>query len=81
MLADDLDYCTFRGDCETKAQYLGRGEVRRASSTCPIEPTVSKVKLFADSAVVTGVATVTAVRDGAETDHSHLLGRRARLAR
>ena len=30
-------------------------------------PTISKVKLFADSAVATGVATVTALRDGTET--------------
>ena len=28
LLADDLDYCTFRGDCETKAQYLGELQVR-----------------------------------------------------
>lgn len=65
MLADDLDYCTFRGDCASKAQYLGEvksGRLRYVS----IQPSVSKVKLFADSAVVTGLATVTAVRDGQE---------------
>jgi hypothetical protein len=30
------------------------------------EPSISKVKLFADSAVATGVATVTVVRDGVQ---------------
>jgi hypothetical protein len=65
LLADDLDYCTFRGDCLTKAQYLGdvkSGRVRYVSG----EPSISKVKLFADSAVATGVATVTVVRDGVQ---------------
>ena len=63
MLADDLDYCTFRGDCLTKSQYLDlvkSGRLRYVSA----DSTVSKVKLFADTAVVTGTATVTAVRDG-----------------
>ena len=66
MLAADLDYCSFRGDCLTKAQYLDlvkSGKLKYLSAA----PTVSKVKLFADSAVATGVATVTALRDGAET--------------
>jgi Domain of unknown function (DUF4440) len=65
ILADDLDYCTFRGDCETKAQYLGEVKSGRLKYVS-IAPTVSKVKLFADSAVVTGLANVTAVRDGKE---------------
>ena len=39
LLADDLDYCTFRGDCETKAQYIG--EVKSgALKYVSIEPTV-----------------------------------------
>ena len=65
LLADDLDYCTFRGDCETKAQYLGEVKSGRLKYVS-IEPSISKVKLFADSAVVTGLATVTAVRDGSK---------------
>jgi Domain of unknown function (DUF4440) len=65
LLADDLDYCTFRGDCETKAQYLGEVKSGRLKYVS-IDPSVSKVKLFADSAVVTGLATVTAIRDGQE---------------
>jgi len=63
MLADDLDYCTFRGDCLTKTQYLElvkSGRLKYVSA----DSTVSKVKLFADNAVATGVATVTAIRDG-----------------
>jgi len=66
MLADDLDYCTFRGDCLSKAQYLDlvkSGRLKYLSAA----PTVSKIKLSADTAVATGVATVTALRDGAET--------------
>jgi len=65
LLADDLEYCTFRGNCLTKAEYLAdikSGRVRYVSG----DPTVSKVKLFGDGAVVTGVATVTVIRDGAE---------------
>jgi ketosteroid isomerase-like protein len=63
LLADDLDYCTFRGDCLTKTEYIdqvksGRLKYRNANNT------VSKVKMFADSAVVTGTATVTVTRDG-----------------
>src|SRR5512147_53837 len=63
MLADDLDYCSFRGDCLTKSQYLDlvkSGRLKYVSA----DATVSRVKLFADSAVATGLATVTAVRDG-----------------
>jgi hypothetical protein len=63
LLADDLDYCTFRGDCLTKAQYLDlvkSGRLKYVSA----DSTVSRVKLFADSAVATGIATVTAIRDG-----------------
>ncbi len=63
LLADDLDYCTFRGDCETKAQYLGEVKSGRLKYVS-IEPTVDRVKLYADTATVTGRATVTAVRDG-----------------
>jgi hypothetical protein len=63
MLADDLDYCTFRGDCQTKAEYLG--EVRSGRlHYLSAEHSISKVKMFADNAVLTGLATVTAIRDG-----------------
>jgi ketosteroid isomerase-like protein len=65
LLADDLDYCTFRGDCETKAQYIGEVKSGRLKYVS-IQPTVDRVKLYADTATVTGHATVTAVRDGVE---------------
>ena len=65
LLADDLEYCTFRGDCETKVQYLGEVKSGRLKYLS-IAPTVSTVKMFTDNAVVTGLATVTAVRDGTE---------------
>ena len=65
LLADDLDYCSFRGDCLTKAQYLDlvrSGRLKYLSGN----PSVTKIKMFADSAVAIGVATVTVIRDGAE---------------
>lgn len=65
LLADDLEYCTFRGNCLSKEQYLadiGSGRVHYVSGN----PTVSKVKLFADGAVVTGVATVSVIREGVD---------------
>ena len=65
LLADDLDYCTFRGDCETKAQYIGEVKSGRLKYVS-IQPTVDRVKLYADTATVTGRATVTAIRDGVE---------------
>jgi hypothetical protein len=64
MLADDIDYCTTRGVCQTKREYLGRLE-SGAMKYRSIEPVIDRVKLFADSAVVNGRATVTATRDGA----------------
>lgn len=63
MLADDLDYCTTRGTCQTKQEYIGRlksGAMQYQS----IEPMVDRVKLLGDVAVLTGRATVTAKRDG-----------------
>ena len=69
LLADDLDYCTPRGNCLTKPQYLELvkgGQIKYLSS----DPTVDRVKLYADTSTVTGRATVTLVRDGQqETIH------------
>ena len=69
LLADDLDYCTPRGNCLTKPQYLELvkgGQIKYLSS----DPTVDRVKLYADTSTVTGRATVTLVRDGKlETIH------------
>jgi hypothetical protein len=65
LLADDLDYCNFRGECESKRQYIDElktGVLRYAA----IAPTVEKVKLFADTAAVTGKVTATATRAGVQ---------------
>ncbi len=65
LLADDLDYCSFRGTCQTKREYIGevKSGVLKYKS---IEPIVDRVKLFADSAAVLGRVTVTATRNGVE---------------
>jgi len=65
LLADDLEYCSFRGTCQTKREYIGevKSGVLKYQS---IDPSVDRVKLFADSAVVLGRVTVTATREGVE---------------
>ena len=63
LLADDLDYCSFLGTCETKAKYIG--DVK--SGVLKYQSIVSKtdsVKLFADTAVALGSLNVKAMRDG-----------------
>jgi len=65
LLADDLDYCTLRGDCESKQDYLEEirsGRLKYKS----IVPVVDKVKLSGDLATVIGRVNVTATRDGAD---------------
>jgi len=65
LLADDLDYCTLRGDCESKKDYIEEirsGRLRYKS----IVPVVDKVKLSGDLATVIGRVNVTATRDGAD---------------
>jgi len=53
LLADDLEYCNFRGTCQTKNEYIGevRSGVLKYRS---IEPVVDRVKLYADTATVLG---------------------------
>ena len=73
LLADDLDYCNFRGDCETKRQYIDAIKSGRLSYKS-IEPSIEKVKVFADTAAVTGKVKVTAARDGVDrTIHASYL--------
>ena len=71
LLADDLEYCNFRGTCQTKNEYIGevRSGVLKYRS---IEPVVDRVKLYADTATVLGRVSVTAVRSGEERS-VHLL--------
>jgi hypothetical protein len=65
LLADDLEYCNFRGECERKSQYIGQvksGTLKYHS----INGEVDRVKLFADTAAVTGKVVAHATRDGVE---------------
>jgi len=65
LLADDLQYCNFQGECWSKHQYVESvksGTLKYKS----IAPTVEGVKLFTDTAAVSGVVAVTATRDGVE---------------
>lgn len=65
LLADDLDYCNFAGECATKAEYVG--EVKSgALKYQSIEGKVDEVKLFTDTAAVRGSVSATATRDGVE---------------
>jgi hypothetical protein len=65
LLADDLEYCNFLGECESKQQYIGEikaGKLRYRA----IEHTVDHAKLLTDTAVLRGHVTATASRDGVE---------------
>jgi len=65
LLADDLDYCNFVGECATKAEYVG--EVKSgALKYKSIEGQVDEAKVFADSAAVRGRVSATATRGGVE---------------
>jgi hypothetical protein len=65
LLADDLDYCNWRAECETKQQYIGEIQSGRLKYRA-IDHTVQDVKLLADTAVVLGFVNATATRDGVE---------------
>ena len=73
LLADDLEYCNFRGECESKGQYIG--EVKSGSLKYhSIKGEVERVKLFADTAAVIGKVVANATRDGVErTIHASFL--------
>jgi hypothetical protein len=65
LLADDLEYCNFRGECESRSQYIGQvksGTLKYHS----IQGEVERVKLFADTAAVTGKVVAHATRGGVE---------------
>ncbi len=66
LLADDLQYCNFqrrmlRANSNTSTA-VKSGTLKYKS----IEPAVEAIKLFTDSAAVTGKVAVTATRDGVE---------------
>ena len=54
LLADDLEYCNFRGDCQTKSEYIGEVKSGAPQVSSRSSPAVDRVKLFADTAVVPG---------------------------
>jgi hypothetical protein len=64
-LADDLEYCGVSATCSTKAQYLEsvRSGTRRFRS---LRPDIERVRLFADTAVLTGKVYAVSIADGAE---------------
>ena len=65
LLADDLDYCNFAGECNTKTEYVG--EVKSgALKYKSIEGQVDEAKVFADTAAVRGRVSATATRGGVE---------------
>jgi hypothetical protein len=65
LLGDDLDYCTFRGECQSKQQYIG--EVRSGRlKYLSIAPTITRVKMSGENSTVLGRVAVTATRDGVE---------------
>jgi ketosteroid isomerase-like protein len=67
LLADDLDYCHSNGECEGKQAYLESfkaGTMKYRS----IAPTVDRVKLIGQVAIVLGHAHINATRNGNELD-------------
>ena len=65
LLADDLEYCGVSATCSTKAQYLEsiRSGTRKFRS---LTPAIERVRLFADSAVLTGKVYAISIGDGTE---------------
>jgi len=65
LLADDLEYCGVRATCSTKAQYLEsvRSGTRRFRS---LKPEIERVRMHADSAVLTGKVYAVSIGDGTE---------------
>jgi hypothetical protein len=65
LLADDLEYCGVSATCSTKVQYLE--SVRNGSRKFrSLRPEIERVRLFADSAVLTGKVYAVSIGAGAE---------------
>jgi len=64
-LADDLEYCGVKATCSSKQQYIEsvRNGTRKFKS---LRPEIERVRLFADSAVLTGKVYSVSIVDGAE---------------
>jgi ketosteroid isomerase-like protein len=65
LLGEDLDYCTFRGECQSKQQYIGEVRSGRLKYQS-IVPTITRVKMSGENSTVLGRVAVTATRDGVE---------------
>jgi len=65
LLADDLEYCGVRATCSTKAEYLEsvRNGTRKFRS---LKPEIERVRMYADSAVLTGKVYAVSIGDGTE---------------
>jgi hypothetical protein len=65
LLAEDLEYCGVSATCSTKAQYLEsvRSGTRKFRS---LRPEIEHVRLFSDSAVLTGKVYSVSIVDGVE---------------
>lgn len=65
LLADDLEYCGVSATCSTKAQYLEsvRSGARKFSK---LVPTIGRVTLYADSAVLTGTVAADSTYNGVD---------------
>jgi hypothetical protein len=64
-LAEDLEYCGVKATCSTKSQYLEsvRNGTRKFKS---LRPEIERVRLYADTAVLTGKVYSVSIVDGAE---------------
>ena len=64
-LADDLEYCGVKATCSSKSQYIEsvRNGTRKFKS---LRPEIERVRMFADSAVLTGKVYSVSIVDGAE---------------
>src|SRR5437868_6854799 len=64
-LADDLEYCGVSATCSTKSQYIEsvRSGKRKFKS---LRPEIGRVRMFPDSAVLTGKVYSVSIVDGAE---------------
>jgi len=64
-LADDLEYCGVKATCSTKSQYIEsvRSGQRKFKS---LRPEIERVRMFPDSAVLTGKVYSVSIVDGAE---------------
>jgi len=69
LLADDLDYVHSGGDVDTKASFIEALASGRLDYTS-VEPTIEKVRILGDIAIVRGTAKVTASNRGSSSENT-----------